>query len=153
MLAQEQLTAASKEKVLEALGEAASKLRTGNWANRWLRCRSLDVPLLKAATSSLVALQACSLGNKARNEKGLPRRPIPIFPSSKKPRRSTRSCSSDTKALSPGPSTSPDSTWFKAAAWEDKTRCIMSAVFGIELGNFNGRVVVVKFKKTIWQVG
>jgi hypothetical protein len=35
---------------------------------------------------------------------------------------------------------------------EDKSRCIMS-VFGIELGNFNGRVVVVKFKKTIWQVG
>jgi hypothetical protein len=44
-------------------------------------------------------------------------------------------------------------TWFKAAAWEDKTRCIMSGVSGIELGNFNGRVVVVKFKKTMWQVG
>jgi hypothetical protein len=29
----------------------------------------------------------------------------------------------------------------------------MSGVFGIEKGNFNGRVVVVKFKKTIWQVG
>jgi hypothetical protein len=35
----------------------------------------------------------------------------------------------------------------------DKTRCIMSGVFGIELGNFNGRVVVVKFKIIIWQVG
>jgi hypothetical protein len=29
----------------------------------------------------------------------------------------------------------------------------MSGVFGIELGNFNGRVVVVKFKIIIWQVG
>jgi hypothetical protein len=44
-------------------------------------------------------------------------------------------------------------TWFKAAAWEDKTRYRMSGVFGIEMGNFNGRVVVVKFKKTFWQVG
>jgi hypothetical protein len=31
--------------------------------------------------------------------------------------------------------------------------CIISGVFGIEMGNFNGGVVVVKFKKTIWQVG
>ena len=39
-LAEEQVTAASKEKVLDAVGEAASKLRA-NWANRWLRCESL----------------------------------------------------------------------------------------------------------------
>jgi eukaryotic-like serine/threonine-protein kinase len=35
-LAQEQLTAVSKEKVLDALGAAASKACAGNLANRWL---------------------------------------------------------------------------------------------------------------------
>jgi serine/threonine protein kinase len=39
-LAEEQVTAASKEKVLDAMGEAASKLRT-ELGDRWLRCRSL----------------------------------------------------------------------------------------------------------------
>ncbi len=59
-LAEEQVTAASKEKVLEALGEAASKLR-GELG---------ESPLAQATTSSLEALKAYSLGNKAQDEKG-----------------------------------------------------------------------------------
>ena len=39
-LGQEQMTAASKEKVLGTLGEAASSC-AANWASRWRRCRNL----------------------------------------------------------------------------------------------------------------
>jgi hypothetical protein len=97
MLAQEQVTAASKEKVLDTLGEAASKLRS-ELGESLATVQKFDAPLLQATTSSLEALQACSLGNKARNEKGPAATPIPIFPSSRKPRRSTRSCSSRRKS-------------------------------------------------------
>src|SRR5713226_1534674 len=69
-LAQEQVTAASKEKVLDALGEAASKLR-GELGESLATVQKFDVPLLQATTSSLDALQAYSLGRKAYNEKGL----------------------------------------------------------------------------------
>ena len=69
-LAEEQVTAASKEKVLDALGEAASKLRA-NWVNRWhgaeVRCSTRA-----GTTSSLEALKAYSLGRKGLNEKGPP---------------------------------------------------------------------------------
>ena len=68
-LAQEQLTAASKEKVLDALGEAASKLR-GELGESLAIVQKLDVPLPQATTSSLEALKAYSLGQKAHNEKG-----------------------------------------------------------------------------------
>jgi serine/threonine protein kinase len=62
-LAQEQATAASKEKVLDALGETASKLR-GELGESLASVQKLDVPLEQATTSSLEALQAYSLGEK-----------------------------------------------------------------------------------------
>ncbi|HTW32061.1 MAG TPA: protein kinase, partial [Candidatus Sulfotelmatobacter sp.] len=68
-LAQEQTTAASKEKVLDALGEAASKLR-GELGESLATVQKFDVPLEQATTSSLEALKAYSLGSKASNEKG-----------------------------------------------------------------------------------
>ena len=68
-LAEEQVTAASKEKVLEALGEAASKLR-GELGESLATVQKFDVPLAQATTSSLEALKAYSLGNKAQDEKG-----------------------------------------------------------------------------------
>jgi serine/threonine protein kinase/Tfp pilus assembly protein PilF len=68
-LAQEQVTAASKEKVLDALGEAASKLR-GELGESLATVQKFDVPLEQATTSSLEALKALSLGGKADNEKG-----------------------------------------------------------------------------------
>jgi eukaryotic-like serine/threonine-protein kinase len=68
-LAQEQATAAAKEKVLDTLGEAASKLR-GELGESLATVQKLDVPLEQATTSSLEALQAYSLGQKANHEKG-----------------------------------------------------------------------------------
>ncbi len=68
-LAEEQVTAASKEKVLDALGEAASKLR-GELGESLATVQKFDVPLAQATTSSLEALKAYSLGRKAVNEKG-----------------------------------------------------------------------------------
>jgi len=66
-LAQEQVTAASKEKVLDALGEAASKLR-GELGESLATVQKFDVPLEQATTSSLEALKAYSLGWKATGE-------------------------------------------------------------------------------------
>jgi eukaryotic-like serine/threonine-protein kinase len=63
-LAQEQVTAASKEKVLDALGEAASKLR-GELGESLATVQKFDVPLSEATTSSLEALKAYTLGEKA----------------------------------------------------------------------------------------
>jgi eukaryotic-like serine/threonine-protein kinase len=68
-LAQEQATAASKEKVLVALGAVASKLR-GELGESLATVQKFDVPLIQATTSSLEALQAYTLGAKARREKG-----------------------------------------------------------------------------------
>ena len=69
VLAEEQVTAASKEKVLDALGEAASKMRA-ELGESLATVRKFDVPLTEATTSSLEALKAFSLGSNARNEKG-----------------------------------------------------------------------------------
>jgi eukaryotic-like serine/threonine-protein kinase len=68
-LAEQQVTAAGKEKVLDALGEAASKLRT-ELGESLATVQKLDVPLSEATTSSLEALKAYSLGQKANDEKG-----------------------------------------------------------------------------------
>jgi hypothetical protein len=68
-LAEEQVTAASKEKVLDALGEAASKLRA-ELGESLATVQKFDVPLEQATTSSLEALKAYSLGQNANNEKG-----------------------------------------------------------------------------------
>jgi len=67
-LAEEQVTAASKEKALEALGAAASKLRT-ELGESLATVQKFDVPLEQATTSSLEALKAYSLGEKTSNEK------------------------------------------------------------------------------------
>src|SRR5215470_5488244 len=64
LLAQEQATAATKEKVLNALGKAASKLRS-ELGESLVTVQKFDVPLSEATTSSLEALKAYSLGNKA----------------------------------------------------------------------------------------
>jgi serine/threonine protein kinase/tetratricopeptide (TPR) repeat protein len=68
-LAEEQVTATSKEKVLDALGAAASKLR-GELGESLATVQRFDVPLAQATTSSLEALKAYSLGMKAFNENG-----------------------------------------------------------------------------------
>src|SRR5580704_5933666 len=68
-LAQEQGTATSKEKVLEALGEAASRLR-GELGESLATVQKFDVPLEQATTSSLEALKALSQGRKASDDKG-----------------------------------------------------------------------------------
>jgi eukaryotic-like serine/threonine-protein kinase len=67
-LAEQQVTAASKEKVLDALGEAASKLRA-ELGESLATVQKFDVPLAEATTSSLEALKAYSLGLKASNQK------------------------------------------------------------------------------------
>jgi serine/threonine protein kinase len=68
-LAQEQVTAAAKEKVLDALGVGASKLR-GELGESLNTLQEFDVPLAAATTSSLEALKAFSLGLKADREHG-----------------------------------------------------------------------------------
>ncbi|MGA7926190.1 MAG: protein kinase, partial [Candidatus Sulfotelmatobacter sp.] len=60
-LAEHQVTAESKEKVLDALSETASKLR-GELGESLASVQKLDVPLAQATTSSLEALKAYSLG-------------------------------------------------------------------------------------------
>jgi serine/threonine protein kinase/tetratricopeptide (TPR) repeat protein len=67
-LAEEQVTAAAKEKVLDALGEAAAKLRS-KLGESLVTVQKFDVPLEQATTSSLDALKAYSLGEKVAREK------------------------------------------------------------------------------------
>ncbi len=68
-LAQQQVTANTKEKVLSAVGEAAVKLR-GELGESMATVQKFDVPLEHATTPSLQALKAYSLGRKANHEKG-----------------------------------------------------------------------------------
>ena len=68
-LGQQQATAGSKEKVLDALGGATSKLRS-ELGESLSNVQKYDVPLDQATTSSLEALKAFTLGEKAANEKG-----------------------------------------------------------------------------------
>ncbi len=69
LLAQEQTTANAKEKVIDMLGESASKLR-GELGESLASVQKLDVPLEQATTSSLEALQAYGHSIEAFNEKG-----------------------------------------------------------------------------------
>lgn len=69
VLQQEEATAANKEKVLDALGDIASKLR-GQLGESLPTVQKFDVPLAEATTASLEALQAYSLGGKSSLEKG-----------------------------------------------------------------------------------
>jgi Flp pilus assembly protein TadD len=68
VLAQEQVTAAAKEKVLDAVGQAAAKLR-GELGESLASVQKFDTPL-EATTSSLEALKAYSLGARVSREKG-----------------------------------------------------------------------------------
>ena len=69
LLAQDQVTATGKEKVLDAVGQAAAKLR-GELGESLASIKKFDVPLAEATTSSLEALKAYTLGGKASREKG-----------------------------------------------------------------------------------
>ena len=69
ILAQEQVTAATREKVLDALGTAATRLR-GQLGESLGSVQKFDVPLAEATTVSLDALKAFSLGQKTYREKG-----------------------------------------------------------------------------------
>ena len=77
VLAEEQITAAAKEKVLDALGAATSRLR-GELGESLATVQKLDVPLYEATTSSLEALKAYSLGVKEDRQKG-PSAALPYF--------------------------------------------------------------------------
>jgi len=68
-LAQEQATANGKEKVLDTLETAASKLR-GQLGESLASVQKLDAPLEQATTYSLEALKAYSLGLKVSQEEG-----------------------------------------------------------------------------------
>jgi serine/threonine protein kinase/tetratricopeptide (TPR) repeat protein len=67
ILAQEQTTATSKEKVLDALGSAVTKLR-GELGESLSSVQKSDLPLEQLTTPSLEALQAFTLGIKAQEE-------------------------------------------------------------------------------------
>jgi serine/threonine protein kinase len=68
-LAEEQATAASKEKVLESLGQAASKLR-GELGESLASVQKFDVPLAEVTTTSLDALKAYSVGTRVEEQEG-----------------------------------------------------------------------------------
>jgi len=69
LLAQEEITASSKGKIVGSLGQAAAKLR-GQLGESLATVQKFNVPLVQATTPSLEALKAHSLGLKASNEKG-----------------------------------------------------------------------------------
>jgi eukaryotic-like serine/threonine-protein kinase len=77
VLAQQQSTAAGKERVLDALGEAASKIR-GELGESLASVQKFDAPLEQETTPSLEALKADSLAEKTENEKG-PAVALPFF--------------------------------------------------------------------------
>jgi tetratricopeptide (TPR) repeat protein len=68
-LALEQVTANGKEKVLDATGDAAAKLRS-QLGESLATVQKFDLPLREATTSSLEALQAYSLARKIDGRRG-----------------------------------------------------------------------------------
>jgi DNA-binding winged helix-turn-helix (wHTH) protein len=77
-LAQEQVTAATKEKVLDALGEAASTLR-GELGESLATVQKYDVPLEQATTLSLDALKAYTVAWNLHDRVGSDPESIPFF--------------------------------------------------------------------------
>ena len=69
LLGAEQVTAPSKDQILDVLGGAATRLRRG-LGESLTTVQRFDVPLEQATTPSLEALNAYSLGQKAAREKG-----------------------------------------------------------------------------------
>ena len=72
MLAAEQVTAAGKEQVLPALGQAAAKLRN-EVGESLSSVQKFDVPLVQATTNSLEALKAYTLGVKTSAKRETPK--------------------------------------------------------------------------------
>jgi serine/threonine protein kinase/Flp pilus assembly protein TadD len=70
VLAQNQATAASKEKVLDVLGVTAAKMR-GDLGESLATVQKYDVPLMRATTSSFEALREASLGARAEYQEGM----------------------------------------------------------------------------------
>jgi serine/threonine protein kinase/Flp pilus assembly protein TadD len=68
-IAEEQVTAASKEKVLDKLGEAAANIR-GELGESLASVQKFDVPVEQATTASLDALKAYSLALSTWDKKG-----------------------------------------------------------------------------------
>ena len=68
-LAREQVTAASKEAVLPAVGKAASSLR-GKLGESLASIQKFDTPVTEATTSSLEALKAYAAADQMRNSGG-----------------------------------------------------------------------------------
>jgi tetratricopeptide (TPR) repeat protein len=77
VLGREQATAATKEQVLAALGEVATRMR-GRLGESLASIARLDTPIEQATTSSLEALKAFSLGDQKRNS-GSDQEAIPFF--------------------------------------------------------------------------
>jgi serine/threonine protein kinase/tetratricopeptide (TPR) repeat protein len=69
VVAQNQSTAASKEKVLDVLGVAAAKLR-GDLGESLATVQKYDVPLIGSTTGSFEALREMSLGARAEYQEG-----------------------------------------------------------------------------------
>jgi len=69
LLAQEQVTASSKEKVLDTLGDTTSKLR-GEMGESLVTVAKFNSPLERATTGSLEALKAYSLGIESLHTSG-----------------------------------------------------------------------------------
>jgi DNA-binding winged helix-turn-helix (wHTH) protein/Tfp pilus assembly protein PilF len=78
VLAQELVTADSKERVLRVLGEAAAKIRS-KLGESLSSVEKLDTPLEQATTPSLEALQAYSLGVKTKEQMGGNAASVPFF--------------------------------------------------------------------------
>jgi tetratricopeptide (TPR) repeat protein len=76
-IAREQAEAESKEKVLKALGTAASQLRE-KLGESLTSIKKFDAPIEQATTSSLEALKAFSQGNEVRNQ-GKQAEAIPFY--------------------------------------------------------------------------
>jgi serine/threonine protein kinase/tetratricopeptide (TPR) repeat protein len=76
-LAREQVTAASKEAVLPAVGKAASSLR-GKLGESLASIQKFDTPVTEATTSSLEALKAYAAADEMRNG-GNEAESIPLF--------------------------------------------------------------------------
>jgi eukaryotic-like serine/threonine-protein kinase len=77
-LAQEQVTAETKERVLGALSQAATKIRS-KLGESAASIQKFDLPLGEVTTPSLEALQDYSLGQQAALRKGDPPAGIPFF--------------------------------------------------------------------------
>ena len=78
LLAQEQATANSKEQVLKALGEAATKLRE-KLGESLASVQKYDAPAESVTTPSLEALQAYTLGLQAMAVKNDAAAAVPFF--------------------------------------------------------------------------